>query len=68
MAGLLTALTVLLLLIAVPAQAPDQCRTELSGWTEVRYVDVVTGQFGVDREPVFEHHCLDDFTRQIAVR
>jgi hypothetical protein len=33
------------------------CRADLSGWTEVTFRDVITGRYGVDREPVFVSDC-----------
>jgi len=35
----------------------EACRAYLSGWTEVTFHDVMTGRYGVDREPVFGSAC-----------
>ena len=40
---------------ATPAK--EACRVDVGGWTEVEYRDVITGQHGIDREPVFVSMC-----------
>jgi hypothetical protein len=39
------------------ARPPEHCRSVISGWTEVEFLDVITGRYGVDREPVFTVEC-----------
>jgi len=45
------------LLVNGTARPPEQCRSVISGWTEVEFLDVITGRYGVDREPVFTVEC-----------
>jgi len=45
------------LLVNRTARPPEQCRSVISGWTEVEFLDVITGRYGVDREPVFTVEC-----------
>ena len=45
------------LLVNGTARPPEPCRSVISGWTEVEFLDVITGRYGVDREPVFTVEC-----------
>jgi hypothetical protein len=46
-----------LLIWSTAAPTQEACRTEVSGWTEVEFRDVITGRHGIDREPVFASEC-----------
>jgi hypothetical protein len=52
-----TAFLGFLLLLSTLAPAKETCRAELRGWTETEYLDLMTGRYGVDREPVFVADC-----------
>lgn len=41
-----------MLLLHPHAQTLERCRPSVR-WTEVEYRDVITGRYGVDREPIF---------------
>jgi hypothetical protein len=45
------------LLVWSAAPTKEACRADVSGWTEVEFRDVITGRYGVDREPVFVSEC-----------
>jgi hypothetical protein len=57
MRGFSTAFIGFLLLLSTAAPAKEKCHAELNGWTETEYRDVMTGRYGVDREPVFVADC-----------
>lgn len=46
-----------LLVWSTATPTEETCRTDISGWTEVEFRDVITGRYGVDREPVFVSDC-----------
>ena len=59
MRGFSAAFLGFLLVLTAAAPAKEKCHAQLSGWTETEYLDVITGRYGVDREPVFRLRSCD---------
>ena len=57
MRGFRAAFLGFLLVWSTATPTKDACRADVSGWTEVEFRDVITGRYGVDREPVFVSEC-----------
>ena len=57
MRGFRTAFLGFLLVWSSATPTKEACRADVSGWTKVEFRDVITGRYGVDREPVFVSEC-----------
>lgn len=44
---------VFLLSLSPSVQTSGTCRSAGAGWTEIEYLDVISGRHAIDREPVF---------------
>jgi hypothetical protein len=56
MSSFLAATMLLIASTGISTGAPH-CRISIVRWTETRYVDVMSGASGIDREPVYAAAC-----------
>jgi len=59
MRGFSTVFLGFLLVSTTATPTKETCRTDVSGWTEVEFREVLTGRNGIDREPVFVSQCSE---------
>ena len=53
MRGFIAAAIMVQLSLGASGQAPRKVRPPIACWTEVEYLDLISGRYGVDREPEF---------------